>query len=444
MIRIRLLFLSLCLLPLAASPDSSNFYFAARRETLMKEIRGSLALVAGAAATRAYEPFRQGNDFYYLSGVETPGAFLLLDAVEHKSVRFLPARNRLTEAWEGPQLHPGDEARKVTGFDDVLDLSAMAGELERRKGLAKAFYVPTRPEETAATSRDRAQQSDMAQERSPWDGRPPREKALTASLKHKLGDAVEIRDLSPLLDRMRRVKDAQEVTRLRESGRISALGIAEAIRATRPGDFEYQIGAVAEFVFKWNGSRHHAYFPIVGSGPNSCILHYSANTRRAAAGDIVVMDFGADYLYYHSDITRTFPVSGRFTEEQASLYRVVLEAQKAAVDAVRPGATFQDITAAARTIIDRHGYGKYWRHGVSHYIGLSTHDVGPTLPFEAGVVLTVEPGLYLEEKSLGVRIEDTVLVTAGGHENLTEGVPKEIGQIEALMTDGKQSALRPR
>jgi Xaa-Pro aminopeptidase len=275
----------------------------------------------------------------------------------------------------------------------------------------------------------------MSQESDRWDGRPTREKAFDLALRKKLGNEVTIKDLSPILDAMRLIKDAQEIERLREASRIASVGLKEAIRAVEPGMHEYQVGAVAEFVFRWEGASGPAYFPIVGSGPNSCVLHYNANNRKMEAGDIVVMDFGPDFLYYDSDVTRTFPVSGTFTAEQRKVYQVVLDAQKAALAIVRPGATFRDINAAARTVIDRAGYGKNWAHGVSHYIGMATHDVGGFQPLEPGVAITVEPGIYIPEQSLGVRIEDTVLVTKDGYENLSKDVPKEITEIEKLMAE---------
>ena len=163
---------------------------------------------------------------------------------------------------------------------------------------------------------------------------------------------------------MRRVKDAREIEYLREAARIGALGLKEAIRSTRPGMYEYQLAALAEFVFLWHGAQGYAFFPIVGSGPNSCILHYHKNRRRMLNGDIVVMDFGADYLYYQSDITRTFPVSGRFSEDQARVYGIVLEAQKAALEKVRPGATFDSIGDAAREVLGHYDYAAYLTHGI--------------------------------------------------------------------------------
>jgi Xaa-Pro aminopeptidase len=173
----------------------------------------------------------------------------------------------------------------------------------------------------------------------------------------------------------------------------------------------------------------------VGSGPNSCLLHYNQNNRKMAAGDIVVLDFGPDYRYYQSDITRTFPVSGKFSEEQAKVYQVVLAAQKAAIEKVRPGAGFSALSEAVQEVLERYGYAEYLTHSVSHYVGMSTHDVGTSESFEPGVVITVEPGVYLPDKNLGIRIEDTVLVTKDGYEILTRNVPKELIEIENLMSE---------
>ncbi len=427
-----LIALVLVLQAFGAGSDDRSFY-SARRTALMKKIEGSIAVLEGAPGTYAYDQFRQDNDFYYLTGVEVPDAYLIIDATEHRSVLFLPPRNRMLELWEGPRLYPGEEARRLTGLDDVLDSSRLQSELERRKGSSATIYIPMTPEETAAVSRDRALQFNSEREKNPWDGRVSRARAFDQNLKKRLGEAVNIKDLSPILDEMRRVKDKQETDRMREAARLGALGMTEAISATKPGVYEYQIAAVAEFFFKWNGAMGPAYFPVVGSGPNSCILHYHENSRKMETGDFVVMDFGPDYRYYASDITRSFPVSGKFTEEQAKVYQVVLEAQKAAISRVRPGATFDEIGSAAREVIKRSGYGQYWRHGVSHYVGMSTHDVGEIRPLQPGVVLTVEPGVYIADKQIGVRIEDTVLVTDNGCEVLSQGVPKGIPEIEHLM-----------
>ncbi len=413
------------------SDDSS--FFAARREILMKKIEGSVAVLQGAPETRSYISFRQDNDFYYLTGVEEPNAFVLIDASQNRSILFLPPRNQQKEEWEGLSLVVGPEALDKTGFDEVMEVSQFWAELEKRRNALKILYTPLAPRETAATSRDRALQFESAQEANPWDGRLSPGKAFKNNLQAKLGGSVSIEDLSPILDDMRRVKDIQEITRLREAARIGALGLKEAMQFTKPDLYEYQIAAVAEFYSKWHGTMGSAFFPIVGSGPNACILHYHINTRKMRTGDIVLMDFGVDYRYYSSDITRTFPVSGRFTEEQAKIYQIVLDAQKAALEKVRPGATFNSLSDAAREALARFGYDRYLKHGVSHYIGMSVHDVGQSEPFVPGVVVSVEPGVYFPEKGLGIRIEDTVLVTQDGYEILSKDVPKEIDEIERLM-----------
>ena len=430
----RILLIGNILLQAAGVCANDQSIFAARREALMKKIDGSVAVLQGAPETGAYAPFRQDNNFYYLTGVETPNALLMIDAAKRRTVLFLPARDEESESWEGPGLFTGPEARDVTGVDEVLEVSRFADELDKCRNSLRALYTPHSPEETAATSRDRALAHDSARQRDLWDGRISRQETFRQSLQAKLG-TVSIKDLSPILDGMRRVKDDQEIERLRVAGRIGALGVREAMRSTRPEMHEYQVAAVAGFIYSWRGAQGPAFLPIVGSGPNSCFPHYSANTRRIENGDMVVMDFGADYRYYQSDITRAFPASGKFSEEQARIYQVVLDAQKAALQEVRPGATFDSIGDAARRVLKRSGYERYLIHSVSHYIGMSTHDVGESEPFESGVVITVEPGVYMPEKNLGIRIEDTVLVTRDGYEILTGEAPKEIVEIEKLMSE---------
>jgi Xaa-Pro aminopeptidase len=418
---------------LCAAEDSS--FFKARREVLMKKIEGAVAVLQGAPETRAYTVFRQDNNFYYLTGVETPNAMLLIDGSSRQSILFLPPQNSKSEKWDGPELAPGSDARNETGMDAVLELSRFEEELEKRKGTLRTLFTPLSPQEIASTSRDRAMLRDSARRNNPWDGRISREAAFEKKLQTKLDPSIRIEDLSPILDEMRRIKDAQEIQRLRESGRIAALGMQEAIRTTKPEMYEYQIAALMEFLFLWNGASGPAFFPIVGSGPNSCILHYSRNQRRMMPGDIAVLDFGADYKYYSSDISRTIPVSGKFSKEQAKVYQVVLDAQKAAFEKIRPGATFGMIDEAVHAVLRRSDLEDNLSHSVSHYIGMSNHDVGKWEPFAAGVVIAVEPGVYMAEKNLGIRIEDTILVTKDGYEILTADAPKEMAEIEKLMSE---------
>jgi Xaa-Pro aminopeptidase len=410
-----------------------NDFFAARRHALMARIGDAVAVLQGVPDPRAYVPFRQDNNFFYLTGVDVPDAMLLLDGARQESILFLPPRDEKKEKWEGLRLYAGGDARQATGIDKVMRLPEFGDELKKRLEASRVIYTPFTPYETAASSRDRALRYDMDLVENVWDGRMSRESAFREKLKEACGAPASIKDLSPALDEMRRIKDSMEIDRLRAAGKIGALGLKEAMRAVKPGMVEYQLAAAAEFVFLLRGAAGDAYFPIVGSGPNSCVLHYYGNQRRMEAGDIVLMDFGPDYRYYGSDITRTFPVSGKFSKEQAEVYRAVLEAQKAAIDAVRPGAVFEDLEGAAGKALERAGYGKYTMHCISHYLGMAVHDVGNPAPFEPGVVIAVEPGVYIPDKNLGVRIEDTVLVTKDGCEILSRDAPKEIDEIEYLM-----------
>jgi Xaa-Pro aminopeptidase len=244
---------------------------------------------------------------------------------------------------------------------------------------------------------------------------------------------LQVRGAGGPLARVRFVKSAEEVARIRRACEVTCAGLREAMRSCKPGMREFELQAVLEYACRRGGAPRQAFPSIVGSGPNATILHYHANRRRIEDGDLVLMDVGGEVMGYAADVTRTFPANGRFTGEQAAIYDVVLEAQAAAIAAVRPGAGFRDVDQAARDVIQKAGHGGAILHSTSHYVGLDVHDPGPGGALRTGMVLTVEPGIYLPEKGIGVRIEDTVLVTEDGAEVLSPGAPKSRKEIEALM-----------
>jgi Xaa-Pro aminopeptidase len=251
--------------------------------------------------------------------------------------------------------------------------------------------------------------------------------------------AFSFADVTPAIDAMRVIKSAEEIAVLRRNGRVSAEAVKQAMLASRPGVFEYEIEAAAMGAVLRHGARGAAYAPIVGSGSNSCVWHYDANSRQTSDGDVVLMDFGADLDYMAMDITRTWPVAGVFTKEQREVYQLVLEVQKACIEAYRPGATDADVRKHVADTLKQRGIDPgTLRGGFGHGVGLATHDVplGPTL--REGMVFAIEPALYFPEKNLGVRIEDTVLITKDGVEVLTKDVPKEIAEIEALMASRRK------
>ncbi len=376
----------------------------ARRAALLDRIGEGVAVLRSAAPREDYpqdSDFRQENNFFYLTGLETPGSTLVLVARESgpdEVVLYLPPRDPNVERWTGPQLGPGPEAVRISGIQDVR-------------------------------SAERAE-SELA--------------ALGSGLERLDPDALRAH-----LAALRLVKDEDELRRLREAIRITTDAQVEGMRAARPGMWEYELEALIEYTFRRNGAERVGFPSIVGSGPNSTILHYDKNRRRMEAGDLVVVDVGAEFGYYTADVTRTYPVSGRFTDRQRALYLLVLGAQQAAMDAVRPGVTIGELTRIARNYMrDNSGdlcgavtCDRYFVHGLSHWLGMDVHDVGDyATPLRPGMVLTIEPGLYIPEEAIGIRIEDDVLVTETGYELLSGGAPRRPEEIEAVMAG--RAALR--
>jgi len=264
-----------------------------------------------------------------------------------------------------------------------------------------------------------------------------------ARLKELVFAGRDVRNLRPLVDSMRLVKDADEIARMRKAVDISAAGHVVAMQTARPGMWEYEIEAAVESAFRRNGADRLGYPSIVGSGPNSTTLHYDVSRRQTRDGDLVVVDAGAEWGQYTADVTRTFPVNGKFTPRQKAVYDLVLATQQAAFDSTRPGATMAQLNRLARdymrahsgTLCGEQSCDAYFIHGLGHWLGMDVHDVGDySTPLKPGMVLTLEPGIYLAAEALGVRIEDDVLVTATGAEWLSAKAPKTTAEIERLMS----------
>ncbi|MGH7518571.1 MAG: aminopeptidase P N-terminal domain-containing protein [Gemmatimonadales bacterium] len=412
----------------------------ARRDALAKRL-GTGVAVLRSEMERSIEgsypqdsDYREDSDFFYLTGVEVPNSWLVLVAkggTLAETVLYLPPRDTVShyrsEQWVGPQLIPGPEATAWTGIRDVRS-AEHAG-----KDLRAVVFAPESP----------ARQGTLFVKPGPGQAESPflRDTILAQV---QAGAGLRVGDLAAPLAGLRLVKDADELARLRRAIAITEEAQREAMRRIEPGMFEYQAEAVIEYVFRRNGAERLGFPTIVGSGPNSTLLHYDKNRRRMEDGDLVVMDIGAEYGYYTADITRTVPVSGRFTPRQRAIYDLVLGAQRAAIDAVRPGITVQRLDQIARehmransgTLCGKVTCDRYFVHGLSHWLGMDVHDVGRIdTPLAAGMVLTIEPGVYLSDERLGVRIEDDVLVTADGHEVLSSGAPKLPQEIETLMQE---------
>ncbi|OZI71500.1 aminopeptidase P N-terminal domain-containing protein [Bordetella genomosp. 12] len=444
-------------------PAADISAFVARRRRVLEWMQaqgGGVAVIATAPqALRnrdADYPYRHDSDFYYLTGFIEPEAWLILIAgADTRAVLFCRARNEAHEIWEGLRVGPEAAAQRF-GMDDAHPVDSL-DELAPQWLLDQPNLWLS---QTAGAAVGARVQSWMqaAREQGRFGARPP----------------AALRDLNPLLADMRVVKDAAEIASMRRAARISAGAHARAMRAVRPGMREYELEAELLYEFRRHGAQGVAYNSIVASGANACILHYQAGDAELGDGELVLIDAGCEYDSYASDITRTFPVNGRFSGAQRALYDLTAAAQQAAVAATTPGHNWDDGHQAALRVLaqgmlderllrgsldgvlESGAYSRFYMHRTGHWLGLDVHDVGdyreaPTSPgvpgpwrtLQPGMMLTIEPGIYVRRADdvpakfwdIGIRIEDDALVTETGCELITRGVPVDAREIEALMRE---------
>jgi Xaa-Pro aminopeptidase len=411
LIRLSILFLlAAAAVPAAKAPPDE---FRARRTALRKLLDDGVFLLKGEA--EGYDPlfrFAQERNFYYLTGWTEPGAALLLTPTDE--ILFLPRHDQRAERYHGKRVSAEDaDAHAVTGFDKVLPIEKLESALDAALAEHSRIYAP-------------------------WT------ETYTGQLRGRY-PFRDVADATPLIAQLRLKKSPSEIAAIEHATDVSIQAHRAAWKRLSAGRFEYQIAATLLDAFLDGGCEGPAYSPIVGSGPNGPILHYMSNQRRMDRGELVVIDAAAQCDEYASDITRTLPVGGKFTPRQREVYQVVLGAQKAAIAAVQPGAWLggpgQSLTKIARDYIDAHGkdqhgepLGKYFIHDIGHQVGLRVHDPAASGPLEAGMVITIEPGVYISEEQIGIRIEDVVLVTANGAKVLSAALPKEPDEIEEAVS----------
>ena len=413
--------------------------FAERRARLIAAIDAPIVLFGytGHEEANPSYMFVQEENFYYLTGHNEEGAALLLvpDSAEQKGwsgareILYLPPRDPAEERWNGPRLGPDDPGiQEKTGFARVESFAKLHDTLA---ALAKNY-----PEIYTELPGPHDEGYPHAANWSKW----VRDAAPQPTLK----------DVSSAIGTLRAIKSPGELALIQKAIDPSIDAQLAAMKMMRPGLYEYQVAAKMVEIHANAGCEAEAYAPIVGTGFNSTILHYNKLDRRIQDGDAVLMDVAGQYSGYASDITRTIPANGKFTARQREIYEIVLGAQNAAMEAVKPGMTLYgqgptSLQKIAMDYIDSHGkdreghsLGRYFIHGLSHHLGLDVHDPsGPSRPLEAGMVITIEPGIYIPEESLGVRIEDDVLVTATGYKQLTARLPRSVEEIEKIMAEGK-------
>ncbi len=379
--------------------------------------------------------FRQDNDFFYLTGNEDTNAVLAIDAPSGDSWLFLPPQNASEVRSDGKNwLTMGDQA-KPRGFTAIAPITELGEFLARRRAGGAGRPLYTRLSERDEVDDSRGELGvGLARRMSNPLGARPSDDAWRVEMLRQHFPAVELKDVTPAIDALRVIKSPREIEILTLNGRLSAEAIRKAIEITRPGRFEYELEAEATYHLFKNGVQGNGYPAIVGTGPNVNVWHYQDNGRQMKAGDLVVMDYGGSLDYQVIDITRTWPVSGRFDELQLRAYQCALETQKAIIAAMRPGATRAETREISKRIYEKWGFADQRPAQAGHFVGMSVHDVGDyAAPFRPGMVIAVEPIIEIADKHLHIRIEDTVLITEGAPVILSAAVPKEVDEVLALM-----------
>jgi len=437
----------LILLALAVSAFAQEPFnkaeFEARRAKLFEKIPDGVAVVFAEKSQVYPVKFRQAPDFYYLTGIKEPGAVLVMVGPTKSTFLFAPRRSEEQIRAEGPGIWQVEKKEEVYGLTRVQPIEEFLPFVQFLGVRASKLYMLAGSQGNVQNAREELDfYATLEAAQSGFGGVSEAKKAI--EVVRQMVPQLAFHALNPLLDEMRWIKSPYEIELMRKSSEIGAEGVKEAIKGTRAGMYEYELEAAARFIYTKRGARGDAFSPIVASGPNTVTLHYSANNRQMKDGEIVYMDYGADYGYYASDITRTWPVSGRFTPEQEKMYRCILEAREAIIGAMKPGVTIKQLQDVAEEIYKKRGFGKEFQalgRYIGHTIGISTHDVRPAdrnRPLEAGVVFNVEPLIEFQEKKVHMRLEDTLLVTPTGAVNMTAGVPAGIDEIYALI---RQKAL---
>lgn len=437
--------------------------FGARRAEVMKAIGDGVAVMQGATERPVYKAFRQSAQFYYLTGVEVPRAMLIIDGKARTSTLFLPARDERMERSEGPLLAPGTDAERLTGIEKVVDRAAFDAAVAAIAAEGRQIFTTFRPEALEASTPGQANTHARLTAADKWDGRKTREQLLREKLA-AISPKSEIADLDRILDGMRLVKSPREIALVREASRLAGEALMEAMRVAEPGMKEFEIEAVGDYVFKAHGAQGIGYFALVATGANAAWPHYHAGTAPLGAADLVLFDYAPDFNYYTSDVTRMFPANGRFSARQREMYGIYVQLYNALLTSIRPHVaprvvladahqkmtaimqafTFTDpkIREAAERFVA--GYANRNRNSLGHWIGMEVHDVSaPYDTLKPGMMFTIEPALTIPDERIYIRLEDAILITETGYENMSGFVPFDIDGVERIMREAPKY-VRPR
>lgn len=431
--------------------------FAARRARVMEKIGDGVAIVLGTTEPPGEMPFRQNNQFFYLTGVTEPRAYVIIDGRAKSTTVFLQPKTATQDNSQyGPGMSPGAAAAKALGVDAAVDRAEFTAAITALAKDKRTMYTPFAAEVLGSQSQGDPTRLWAANAKDPWDGRDSREAAFIAKLKAAAPDS-KIENLDPIINAMRAVKSPREIQIIREATKITDDAILAAMKAARPGMKEYELQASAEYVFKKGGALGASYFALIATGPNTYYTHYNRNTSTLLDGDLVQFDYAPDYKYYQSDVTRVFPANGTFTPRQREMYEIYLKIYQAVLtsieihktpaecvknalvkmDAAMASYKFTDprIKAAATKMVENYRSRQATTRSLGHNVGLEVHDVGGLQAdtFEPGRIFTIEPQFRIEEEHLGIRLEDMILITDTGVEILSASLPITVAEIEKVM-----------
>ena len=407
-------------------------YTARRQEVLEKMEKNAVLVLFSGIETHVsndeYAPFEANRNFFYLTGLRRDRMALVMDKATEKTILYIEEADPTVVRWTGKKVSV-EEAKEITGIDTVRYIANFEADMDRimRRGDVAYLYFDC----------FRYQLEDM-----------PDYNVIKADEYAKKYLGVTIKNLHPIVAEMRMQKDAEEVALIKEAVRVTDEGLKNVLKNLKPGRYEYQAQADFEYIVHYLGGERPSFATIAGSGINGTMLHYETNRDICKDGDLILLDLGTKWEGYCSDITRTYPINGKYTERQRQVYDIVLKANRAVVDAAKPGVTTLELNNICKKVLaegcielglikEESEIGKYYMHGVAHHLGIDVHDV--TVPandkLRPGAVITDEPGLYIDEWEIGIRIEDDLLITEDGCEVLSEGIMRDPDEIEAFMAE---------
>ena len=407
-------------------------YTARRQEVLEKMEKNAVLVLFSGIETHVsndeYAPFEANRNFFYLTGLRRDRMALVMDKATEKTILYIEEADPTVVRWTGKKVSV-EEAKEITGIDTVRYIANFEADMDRimRRGDVAYLYFDC----------FRYQLEDM-----------PDYNVIKADEYAKKYLGVTIKNLHPIVAEMRMQKDAEEVALIKEAVRVTDEGLKNVLKNLKPGRYEYQAQADFEYIVHYLGGERPSFATIAGSGINGTMLHYETNRDICKDGDLILLDLGTKWEGYCSDITRTYPINGKYTERQRQVYDIVLKANRAVVDAAKPGVTTLELNNICKKVLaegcielglikEESEIGKYYMHGVAHHLGIDVHDV--TVPandkLRPGAVITDEPGLYIDEWEIGIRIEDDLLITEDGCDVLSEGIMRDPDEIEAFMAE---------